>query len=342
MYRRKLDQMKDSKKLWFGVSTAIFLVIIYLADVGKFISAIQKADPLFLIPAYLLGMTPFLIHAVVWNDFLSKIASKSTYLETLKLYMGASFLNSVTPLGQFGGEPFMAYIIDRNTEASYEEAFSAVLSADLVNSIPGFTFLFGGGIYLVLFGAITDQIMQLIALGVVSSIGFAFVIYFLWFRSGTIESGILNVLESIVDLIGRGQRIVKGAEKRLEEVENAFRTIGEDPKSLFKISAFTHIAFVVNTAVLYSIMLAFGVQNPAFTSIYMVLILSELANYSPTPGGSGTFEGAMAGLITLFMTVDFATALAVAIVYRTTNFWPSLIIGYISLNSLERSGGVKK
>lgn len=334
--------MKDSKKLWFGVSTAVFLVIIYLADVGKFISAIQKADASFLIPAYLLGMTPFFIHAVVWNDFLGKIASDTSYFETLKLYIGASFLNSVTPLGQFGGEPFMAYIIDRNTEASYEEAFSAVLSADLVNSIPGFTFLFGGGLYLLLFGAITDQVMQLIALGVVSSIGLAVVLYFLWFRSGTIESGILSILEALVDFVGRGHRILESAEKRLEEVENAFSTIGEDPRSLLKLSAFTHIAFVVNTAVLYSIMLAFRIQNPAFTSIYMVLILSELANYSPTPGGSGTFEAAMAGLITLFMSVDFASALAVAIVYRTTNFWPSIIIGYISLNSLERSGGMKK
>jgi uncharacterized protein (TIRG00374 family) len=333
---------KDSKKLWFGVSTVVFLVIIYLADLGEFISAVQRADVTYLIPAYVIGMSPFLILAYVWHDFLKKINPGIRYLKTLQLFMAGSFLNSITPLGQFGGEPFMAYVIDRNTDASYEEAFSAVLSADLVNSIPGFTFLFGGGLYLLFFGAITDRILQVVAIGVVSCIILGVMLYLLWFRSGTIESQIISVLKALENFFGRGGKLVKAAEERLEEVESAFRTIGEDPKSLFKITLFTHTGFVVNTTVLYCLILALGVQNPAFTSIYFVLILSELANYSPTPGGSGTFEGAMAGLITLFMSVDFATALGIAMLYRTTNFWPSILIGYISLNSLERTGGVRK
>lgn len=236
----------------------------------------------------------------------------------------------------------MAYIINRNTDASYEEAFSGVLSADLINSIPGFTFLFGGGLYLLFFGAITDRVLQLVALGAFSSIVLGIMLYLLWFRSGTIESQILGILKGLANFLGRGDKIVEAAEERLNEVEDAFRTIGEDPRSLLKISLFPHIGFIVNTTVLYTLMLAFRIQDPAFTSIFLVLIMSELANYSPTPGGSGTFEGAMAGLITLFMSVDFATALAVAIVYRTTNFWPSILLGYISLNSLERTGGMKR
>lgn len=333
---------KDSKKLWFGVSTAVFLIIIYLADVGEFISAIQRADIRFLIPAYLIGTTPFFILAYVWHDFLKKTNPEIKYFKTLKLFMAGSFLNSITPLGQFGGEPFMAYIINRNTDSSYEEAFSAVLSADLINSIPGFTFLFGGGLYLLFFGAITDRVIRLVGLGVISSIALGLMLYFLWFRSGAIESKILGVLKTLANFFGRGDKIVEAAEERLNEVEEAFSTIGEDPKSLFKISLFPHIGFIVNTTVLYMLMLAFGIQNPAFISIFLVLIFSELANYSPTPGGSGTFEGAMAGLITLFMSVDFATALAVAMAYRTTNFWPGILLGYISLNSLERTGGMKR
>lgn len=325
----------DSSKLWFGISTAVILVMIYLADVNRFISAIRSADTILLIPAYATGLMVFLVYGGVWHRFFSKMDLKLRFYDTMRMFMAGHFMNSITPLGQFGGEPFMAYIVNKNSDSSYEKAFSGVLSADLVNAVPGFTFLLGGVVYLLFLGSMKDVVMQLAFVGVASALAVGLIVYLLWFKSGTIESKILAILEKVTDLIGRGNHLVESAEERFERTEKAFRTVGEDPRHLFGTIMIAHIAFIMQTTCLYFILLAVGVPNPTFTSIYFVLILSELANFSPTPGGSGTFEAAMAGLITVFIGADFAVGLVAAIIFRTTTYWPGILIGYLSLNTLN-------
>lgn len=325
----------DSSKLWFGISTAVILVMIYLADVNRFISAIRSADTALLVPAYTAGLLVFLVYATVWHRFFRKMDVHIQFYDTIRMFMAGHFMNSITPLGQFGGEPFMAYIVNKNSEASYEKAFSAVLSADLVNAVPGFTFLLGGVTYLLFLGSMKDIVIQLAYIGVTSAVIVGLIVYLLWFKSGTIEKKILGILDRITSVIGRGKHLVESAEERFERTENAFKTVGEDPKHLFGTILVAHVAFILQTACLYFILLAVGVSNPTFTSIYFILILSELANFSPTPGGSGTFEAAMASMITVFIGADFAVGLVAAIIFRTTTYWPGIVIGYLSLNTLN-------
>ncbi|MFB6190551.1 MAG: lysylphosphatidylglycerol synthase domain-containing protein [Candidatus Nanohaloarchaea archaeon] len=85
-------------------------------------------------------------------------------------------------------------------------------------------------------------------------------------------------------------------------------------------------------------LLSMGVSSD-FTPLYFVLVLSSFGNFSPTPGGSGTFEALMAAVLTFFLPhITFATALAVAIIFRLTTYWPGLAIGYLALNSLGNGG----
>lgn len=325
----------DSSKLWFGISTAVILVMIYLADVNRVISAIRSADTALLIPAYATGLLVFVVYSGVWHRFFKKMGLNQSFYDTTRMLMAGNFMNSITPLGQFGGEPFMAYIVNKNSEASYEKAFSSVLSADIVNSVPGFTFLLGGITYLLFIGSMDDIVVQLAYIGVASSVIVGLTVYLLWFKSGTIEKVILRILEKITKLIGRGEKVVKSAEERFERTEKAFKSVGEDPRHLFLTILIAHVTFILQTACLYFTLTAVGVTNPTFTSIYFILILSELANFSPTPGGSGTFEAAMAGLITTFIGAEFAVGLVAAIIFRTTTYWPGILIGYFCLNSLN-------
>ncbi|MFB6115188.1 MAG: lysylphosphatidylglycerol synthase transmembrane domain-containing protein [Candidatus Nanohalobium sp.] len=325
----------DSSKLWFGVSTAVILVMIYIADISKFISAIRSADTVLLIPAYVTGLLVFVVYSAVWHRFFRKMKLDLRFYDTIRMFMAGHFMNSITPLGQFGGEPFMAYIVNKNSDASYEKAFSAVLSADLVNAVPGFTFLLGGVAYLLFLGSIKDIVIQLAFIGVISAVIIGLFVYLLWFKSGTVEKMILRFLDRITSVIGRGKHLVKSAEERFERTEKAFKSIGEDPKHLLGTILISHITFVLQTLCLYYTLRAVGILDPTFTSIYFILVLSSLASYSPTPGGSGTFEAAMAGMITTFIGADFAVGLVAAIIFRTTTYWPGILIGYFALNTLN-------
>lgn len=326
------------KLLWFGASTAIIGAMIYFAEVSRFLEALRTADPLILLPALTLGLAVFPVWAYVWYSFFSKMSLSISYWKSLKIFLAGNFMNSVTPMGQFGGEPVMAYLISRNTETDYETAFSTVFSSDIVNSVPPFTFVLGGAAYLMLFGSVKELVLQTVYMALLATVVGGTIVYFLWFEAGRIEGGILTVMRKISDTIGGGREIVAVAEDKLETVEESFRTIGEDPRHLLKVAVIAHLGQVFQIGCLYFVLLALGV-HAEITPLYFVLALSALGNFSPTPGGSGTFEALMAGLLSSFLPgLGFAQALLAAIIFRLTTYWPGLLLGYISLNTLGRGG----
>ena len=337
---RVINMGEGTKKvLWFGISTAIILGMIYFAGVEKFIDALSSADLVLLIPAFITGFSVLLVFAFVWYRFMRKAGMDVSYLMASRLFFAGQFMNSVTPLGQFGGEPFMAYIIQKNTDTSYEKAFSTVFSADIVNAIPVLTFVFGGTAYLILFRSINDLILQTLYAGIILTGVGGLLVYFLWFKAGVIESKILGTLEFISDKLGRGEAIVESAEERLERVQESFATIGEEPWHLFETAVVAHLSFVLQVVCLYFILLAMGGIEIDFTPLYFVIAIAGLANFTPTPGGSGAYEATMAGILTFFLSMDTGTAVLVAITFRLTTYWPGLLVGYLSLLSVQSGDG---
>lgn len=322
------------KALWFGVSTLILGTVVYLADLSRFMSAVASAELIYLLPALVFGVLPFAVYAFTWHRFLNKVGYSISYLGSLRIYFGGQFMNAVTPVGQFGGEPFMAYVIKDNTDLKYEEAFSTVLSADLVNSVPILTFVTGGTLYLLFLGGIQDFLLQLLAVTFLVVFLGSSLAYILWFRSGTVESIILSFLKFFVDLTGRGKSFYRGVEERFEGVEEAFETIGENPRHLISTAIIVHLEFVFRVLCLYLVLGSLGFFGD-FAPIYFVLAFAGIANFAPTPGGSGAYEVTMAGLISLFMGVELATAVAAAVLYRLMTYWPGILIGYSALLTLR-------
>jgi len=328
---------KLKKATWFGVTTAIIAGLIYFADLNKFIEALQSASLPLLVPAFAAGLSVFLVFGYTWHRFLTKVDIEVSYFQSLKLFLAGQFMNSITPLGQFGGEPLMAYIIRRNTDTSYEKAFSTVFSADIVNGIPMLTFVLGGALYLVLFSSINDVILQTVYAGIGLTFLGGVIVYLLWFKAGVIESYILGFLRFFSNFTGLGGFLVQKAEERLDRVQDSFETIGENPRHLFETAVVAHLSFVLQVFCLYFIMLSLG-QNVDFTPLYFIIAIAGLANFAPTPGGSGAYEATMAGVLTFFLNIAFPVAITVAILFRLTTYWPGLLVGYLSFLSVENGG----
>ncbi|MFB6215653.1 MAG: YbhN family protein, partial [Candidatus Aenigmatarchaeota archaeon] len=162
-------------------------------------------------------------------------------------------------------------------------------------------------------------------------------VYLLWFKAGKIEGAILAMFEWLTLKIGRGQKYVRKLEKRLAKFEDAIGEVGKDPKYLAKTVMMVHAGFVLEVTTLYLVLQSLGV-NPLLSSLYFVLPLSDIANTSPTPGGSGTYEAAMGWLLSILTPANFAVGLSAAILYRLMTYWPMLVIGYFAFHN-TRNGG---
>lgn len=322
---------------WFGVATLIIAAMIYFADINEFIAQIQRADKLLFLAAVVCGLLPIPVWTNSWYQLINHMGEDISFYESLKLFTSGLFMNSITPLGQFGGEPFMAYIIENNTDIDYEESLSAVISADIINSIPIFTFVIGGSAIMILFQSLDQLFMEVLYIAIIITVLGGSLAYLLWFKSGYIESKLLSAAEKTTALIGRGHGYVESLEERLETLENAFKTVGEEPRDLLKMSIIAHSFFVFQVLSLYLVMASVGVEAD-LTMLYFVLPMASLANFSPTPGGSGAYEAVMATILSTLLGLPGSQAITIGILYRFTTFWPGLIIGYLSFSTIPHAG----
>lgn len=317
----------------FAAATAVLAVLVFLADVNEFIDAISSASLDVFALATFFGVLVTPIWAYTWYRMLKNLEEGLTYLDVLPMFAAGGFMNSVTPLGQFGGEPVMAYIIRRNTDLEYEEAFSAVLSSDIINMVPIFSFALTASFILLFQGPIPSRIKTIIYLGL--AIMFAMIIasYFIWFRSHRIKEGFNAILTPFEDvkLIGKH---VEGLQERIETALDAFRRLGEEKKSLVATALVAHLGLTFRITAFWLVLYSLGhTVNPL--TLLFILPLAALSNFAPTPGGAGAFEAGL-GLLTYTLTsLGAPQALAAAVLFRLATFWPNLLIGYLGLLQVE-------
>jgi len=319
---------------WFVVATLIFAVLVRIAELNKIIEAFKEAELIYLVFSCMTGFSILIVWSLNWFNFFKVSKIDCSFPRTFQLFSAGQFLNSVTPLGQFGGQPFMAYLISKHSDTSYEKALAAVMSADVIAIIPLSTFVILGYTYIAITGTVSGELTRmsiiassLLLFGIVMS-------YLGWYRPGSLEKGLVKITEKITDILGRGSGFVVKLENRLENVESTFRKVGENPKAVIRSLIIAHTSFLLKMTVFYGVMLSLGLQMNPF-QVMLLIPLASVANFSPTPGGAGTFEAAMAGLIILFIQINLATALTAAILYRVSTYWVNITVGYIAMSSLN-------
>lgn len=329
--------LKDSKLIWYGVSTLILGLLIYFADVNKFIQALRTVDLFYMSLAMISGLSVFLVWGYIWDSFFNNLDIDVSFGKSLHMFMAGNFMNSVTPLGQLGGEPFMAYVVSENTEASYEKSLSAVMSADLINSIPFMVYATTGFAYLLIYGTLNARIEDVIIVVSVLTLLVAGLIYLLWFDRKLLEKWSHGAVEFIGNRFNVTEEYVEPLKEKITEIKKTFESIGEDPGHLLKTATISHLAPVTQFICLYFIMKGLSIE-PNFIAIYLTVILAGLAMFSPTPGGSGTYEATFAGLLVLFYPeLGLDEAVASAVLFRLTTYWPGIPIGYYSLIKMKKT-----
>jgi uncharacterized protein (TIRG00374 family) len=290
--------------------------------------------------AFGIGLSSLLVCACVWHRFFGQMAISSTRSLTVRMFLTGHFLNSITPLGQFGGEPIMAYIVSDNTGTEYERALACVISADIVNAVPFFTFTLGGLVYLSVVGSLNSLLIQVGALSVLLLVVGGVLAYLLWSENSTLGETATGILHGLETRLTWGESLFQALRDRVTTIESAFEEAGNDPVFLLKTAAISHLAILAQIVSLYFVFVALDIEA-GFVPLYFIVNLSVIATISPTPGGSGTYEAAFSALVTFFFPVSLATALTAAVLFRLTTYWPGILVGYPSLLTL-RNGPSEK
>ena len=264
--------------------------------------------------------------ARAWQVVLGVVGIPVKFRRLVVTYFAATFANYVTPLGQAGGEPFIAYVLSRDTEASYEDSLASVVTADLLNLFPFFSFA-GIGFAALLYNASLPARVLPLALGLAAmAAGVPLIAIGTWRFRFRVGRFVLRVAEPIVARVPR--LTIDSLRRRMSELNASFERIAGDPRALVRALFYSYVGWVFFALPLYFAGLALETPIPLLLAFFIVPA-STLAGLVPSPGGLGAVEGALLILLVAVAGLSQPTAFAAALVYRVESYVFALALGGI-------------
>jgi hypothetical protein len=313
-------------KILGGFVVAAVLVYLLGFAVGwrQVVDELATADYRWLAVACLSTALGLAAWGKAWQVVLSECGIDVPYSKLVVTYYAATFANYITPLGQAGGEPFIAYVLTQDTEANYEESLASVVTADLLNLLPFFNFAAVGlGFLLVrsqLVGAAENVAIGLGAMAV----GVPALVVVGWHYREYVEAGILRLVSPVAARTGRVS--VEGVRARIDRFYDSIADIAEDRRKLAYALVFSYTGWVFFALPLYFAGLTLGLEISLLLVLFIVPA-STIAGMVPTPGGLAAVEGALVLLVVALTAFTQSQAFAIATVYRLASYWFALLAG---------------
>lgn len=317
--------------LKIGGGFAVALVVLYLFAVGigteEVRAELAGAQVQWLAAGCLSTAVGLVAWARAWQVVLRVVGVDVPFRELVGTYYAATFANYVTPLGQAGGEPFIAYVLSRDTDASYEDALASVVTADVLNLLPFFTFAALGTVVLVVQTTVTDRVQNVAVVLVVFAVGAQVCAVAGWRFRRSFGGVVLRVVEPLARWTPRVT--VAGVRERLSDLNEAFERIAADPPALAHALVFSYVGWLFFALPLYFAVRTLG-GSISLLLVCFVVPASTLAGLTPSPGGLGGVEAALAGLLATLAGLTLAEGYSVALVYRLASYWFAIGAGGIA------------
>ena len=310
--------------LGFVVAGAVLALLVDFVGTDGVVAGLQRADLRWLAVACLSTAVCLTAWGKAWQIVLNVAGIKESFSKLVVTYYAATFANYVTPLGQAGGEPFIAYVLSRDTEASYQDSLASVVTADLLNLFPFVTFA-GVGFAALLYQSSLPEVIEPLAGGlVVLSIGVPLLTAVGWRFRDRLRGAILRLSAPVTRRVP--YLSLDGLRERIHETEEAFERIARDRRALAKALSVSYVGWVFFALPLYLSAQAVGAELTVLL-VFFIVPASTLAGLVPSPGGSGAVETALVVLVVALTSVGQTDATVIAILYRVASYVFALLLG---------------
>ncbi|MDY6770517.1 MAG: lysylphosphatidylglycerol synthase transmembrane domain-containing protein [Candidatus Nanohaloarchaea archaeon] len=339
-----MEQRWRRTLLYFLLGVGILIALTSFVGWEEIAAALWQAKPVFVVLGFVAGTMQIVMFAFNWYIVLNGIGYDIGLIKTIKVFYAGDFANGITPLGQMGGEPIMAYILSKNSSISYEKSFAGIFSADLINSVPFFTYSVIGVTYFILFQS-TGIVVRLLAVTVLLAALFILGFGVLFWYRGEVA---LRLLLAARAGFGRVSRFI-GFDDGLfddlsaDEIRSRYQNFRGTVREVFarrwmlvESLIVTHAAGLLGFVGLYAFLLAVGWKAPFFI-IMLITPMSVIAFYMPLPGGLGGVELILVSLLILLAGVPSGMASAAVILFRGAVYAVPLVLGALSLWRISTS-----
>ncbi|ELY62130.1 lysylphosphatidylglycerol synthase transmembrane domain-containing protein [Natronolimnohabitans innermongolicus] len=329
------------RRIALGFVLAVVLLALLVSAVGSrdVAAELGRADYRVLGLGVLSGLLALTFRGLVWDRFVSLIDTTMARKRIGQIFLTAMFLKYVTPYGQLAAEPFVAYLVSSDGEMAYEDGLASIVSADLLNYIPYYTFGFLALGMIAVGGALGDGMVLQFAAFAGLFVVVATAVYVVVRQPAVIYRLVLGIATAVRRVLGRfsdrfdEQLSPAAVRTRLDGFYGSVETITADKRTLLIATVYAHLgmAFLMLPVYLGAVALGYRLALPVAA---IVVALGKLGTIVPAPGGTGGVEAIVTAGLTTLGQLEPAAALTVALIYRLSTYWLTISVGGLSAVSL--------
>ena len=324
--RDRFTDRQTTVKVVLGFVVAGILVYLLglVAGWGEIRAALRNAAVTWLAVACLSTLLYLAAWGKAWQVVLAVVGIEVRFHRLVVTYFAATFANYITPFGQAGGEPFVAYVLAQDTDASYEDSLASVVTADLLNLLPFFNFA-ALGLAILLVRARLPVVIRPLAYGLTAlAIGIPILAYVGWNHRQGVENAVLALVAPLSRHTSRLS--VSAVRHRIDRFYASLELIADEPLELLYALVFSYTGWVFFALPLWLAGRTLGLPVDPIVVLFIVPA-STIAGFVPTPGGLAGVEAALVLLLVALLPLTAGQAFAVATVYRLASYWFALGIG---------------
>jgi len=325
----------------FGAAGALLVALLFAVGPERVADRLSRTDP----TVFSLSFLAVLGALWCWSTALAQLLDSSGTVAGLHYraaYMTAEFVKKVLPMGQVAAPLFLAYLVSRETEASYERTLAATsvfallnVATSLVLAALALAALVAGG---------TDLGGPVFA-GLLAVLGVATIIVVTVFvlvrvRRALLERLATRLAGGVRETVGRLSGRVRGAlapervHEAVEDLSASVDAVFADWQGVALASGLSVAGWALFLAPIYTSVRALGEHVP-YALVAFVVPLVLLVNVVPLPGGFGGFDVAVAALLTHLGDISLPTVAAALFLYRLSNYWFVVLLGGVSSVALS-------
>ncbi|MFB6105020.1 MAG: flippase-like domain-containing protein [Halobacteriaceae archaeon] len=244
-------------------------------------------------------------------------------------YCTGLVLRLLVPWGRSGGAVFTAVALSRSGSAPIERLLATSLAADLLRFLVSLVVVMTGAA-LLSGSTVSARAAPVAAIAVVgvTVIGIAILVVA---APEAVTRAVVTVAATLGRTVGRVSPTVAetldpdAIADRTHRFFETVHTLTHNRAALVRGTGYAALGWIAAMLPLYFTVQAAG-AHASIPAIMVIVPTAGLAGITPLPGGSGSVEVALVGLLVVIANLDMAVAGAVTVLYRLATFWFSLAL----------------
>ncbi|GAA0654325.1 flippase-like domain-containing protein [Salarchaeum japonicum] len=317
----------------FALSLLALAAVAYAAGGGRVLDALAGTDPWYVALAVATSLVSL---ACFVETFVRAVAVVETRrMRARATYLAGSFARNLLPWGNVASATFVTYAIARDAGTGYERALAAVAADEYVATATSFVAVAVGAGFAVT-GGTGDLAAVAAAVAVAGLLVAALVVAVARARPRRLLTAVTAVTDRLQRLAARVSPRAAAAldaenvSARLTGFDRTLRAIAADRSRLAAMVGFGLLGWGALAATLHYAAAAVALSVPVSVAL-AVVPLAGLAAIVPLPGGIGSVDAALLGLLALTTGAPTPVAAAAALLYRLVGFWLHFALSAVSV-----------